>query len=535
MLLVASAMLLAACTKETAPDYNSETLTVNATITGSKTTADATGVRWNAGDEITVVCDGESYPFTTKSSGVTAPFTSTGGLTQGMVGDNSLVAYYACNMFGTFNIPQTQTITDGVSGSRLPMYAYTSSAPSEARIDMSFIPAASIIEVKLLPCEITVNKVEISPVREDGITGSMGGSFSVNPVSGKIISNGNIKSLEGVFQNAASVRNGLSVRMPAGWFSVDGGLKITITYNETSTYEEILFTDEVFSSYSGDGDEKSYKYIEIPVELFIGPRDYYVKADASQGSKGTSWEKPATLEYALASAESGSVIHIAAGTYTPSAPMKGYEGGDAAANTFEISSNISLRGGYPADAVTGAVADYTANQTIFSGSNSCHHVVCVTAPAESGKKVEISGLTISSGKSGGDGEIISAVNGKTYSDNYAGGLYASGSSLHLENVTISDNEGVSAAGAFLNGVNAEMINVRICGNASTANGGGYMDQLFHSGNVWMLRGEQYFRRSCCRTLHLFSCRGIFGRDCYRDDVLRQCQHRKFRRSLCPWR
>lgn len=473
-LTVCAALAFVGCKKEKEPDYGSKNLTIKASIAAVKSVVGQDGVQWAAGDEITVVCDGESYAFKTNAGGQTADFTTAENLTQAMVGENPLTAYYGCNMYGAFTIAQNQTVTAGVNSTKLPMYAYTSSAPAKAEIAMEFAPAASFIEIQLSAADLTVNKIELAPVDENKVTGNFAGQGSINALQGKVTQSGSIKSVCAIFEGGASAKSGLVAKLPVNWFSVEGGLNVIITYNDTQVYTETLFGSEVFASYSGTAAAPAYKYTVLPVEMVVGPRNFYVKADAA-GSKGLSWESPCTLDYALASAESGSTINIAAGTYTPAVALKGYEGSDAHLNTFEIASNIAIVGGFPANATTGATADPAANLTILDGKSNVYHVVCVTAVPTAGEKVSISGITICNGdgSAAADGKVTSAVNGKDYSDNYAAGICALGSDIELTNVTIKDNKGVSAAGAFFKGMeSAKFTGVTIKGNTSSANGAG---------------------------------------------------------------
>ncbi|HQO78972.1 MAG TPA: hypothetical protein PLG17_10740, partial [Thermodesulfobacteriota bacterium] len=67
--------------------------------------------------------------------------------------------------------------------------------------------------------------------------------------------------------------------------------------------------------------------------------DRYVDASAA-GGDGTSWETAFTdLQDALAAAADGDTIHVAQGTYVP---------GDTQNDSFVMTKNLTLLGGYPA-------------------------------------------------------------------------------------------------------------------------------------------------------------------------------------------
>lgn len=478
LLALASLASFISCDKEpkTGNDGKKE-LTIKASITATKVSATAEGVTWTAGDAVLVSCDGESYNFATTQSGANADFTSTDGLTQEMVGINPLTAFYGCTQFGAFTIPQNQIISGSASQTRLPMYAYTTAAPQKGEVAMAFTPAASMLEVTITPVDVTVNRVELIPVEETAVTGNVAGPGTVNAVTGKVTSTGNLKSVSANFQGGASAKNGLSFKMPVGWFSVTGGMKLVLTYNETSSYEELIWTEGEFKSYEGSGDSKSYKYLTAGIELIVGARDYYVAPDGKATSKGIRPEDPATLDYALSSADEGSVIHLAAGSYKPVRLLAGDETGNEKHKTFEISRGLTLIGEGP-------------DKTVLN-ADSTYHAVCVTALPEA--KVVIKNLAVKAGKNNDAeaGAVTSTVNGKDYSDNYGAGLYVIGSNIELENVLIAENNGASGVGAYLTGATASLKNVEVSGNKSTGNGCGIwasnsdltMDGCKVSGNI----------------------------------------------------
>jgi len=111
----------------------------------------------------------------------------------------------------------------------------------------------------------------------------------------------------------------------------------------------------------------------------------FVDHTATGSNNGTSWANAYTsLATAVNAATSGSNIDIAAGTYSP---------GNAATNTFSLSTGISLFGGY-ADGGSG-VRNVTANVTVLSGGGTCYHVVTT----QSGSTLD--GLTVTGGNANG--------------------------------------------------------------------------------------------------------------------------------------
>ena len=453
LLAMATAVALVSCQKENPVDeFNNKDLTITASVNHE-------GLSWKAGDGILVVCDGESYNFTTTGQGASAPFTSSDGLTQEKVGINPLTAYYGCTQFGAFTIAQNQIISAGESQTKLPMFAYTTTAPEKAAVAMEFTPAASLLSISISSADITLNKVELMPVEETGVVGNVAGAGTVNPVTGKVSYNGNLKSVSAIFQGGASLKNGLSFRLPIGWFSVTGGMKVVLTYNETSTYEEIIWDNGTFQSYAGSADSKAFKKHDVNIELVMGARDFYVAPDGKASSKGRTAADPTTLDAALSSAESGSVIHLAAGTYKPTRILLGDQNDAPSHKTFEIARGLTL---------VGAGTD----KTVLDADGALH-AVCVTAlPAE---KVVIKSLAITGGDTTegfDDNFVTSAVNDSKYSEGYGAGLYVIGSDIEIEDVLVSGNKGKNGVGAYLNGVKASVKNTVVSGNNSTGNGCG---------------------------------------------------------------
>lgn len=96
--------------------------------------------------------------------------------------------------------------------------------------------------------------------------------------------------------------------------------------------------------------------------------DYYVKTDG-QGD-GSSWEdamSPDSFAYILPKAPSGAVFHVAEGVYLPVLNWKG-EKSDGNDRRYTINSSVSIVGGYPSNAVTGAVSNPKSFKTVFDGS-----------------------------------------------------------------------------------------------------------------------------------------------------------------------
>jgi hypothetical protein len=87
----------------------------------------------------------------------------------------------------------------------------------------------------------------------------------------------------------------------------------------------------------------------------------HVKADAVGANDGTSWaDAYSDLQDALAVAESGNDVWVAAGTYLPGGP-------GARAATFQLRSGVGIYGGFAGTEVSRSERDPATNPTVLSG------------------------------------------------------------------------------------------------------------------------------------------------------------------------
>ncbi len=470
-------------------DYNSQALKIAATIEQSRTSVTSSSVAWAAGDEIKLVCESEEYAFSTATAGESAEFTSTSEITPATIEGCAVMAYYGCNSLGAYTIAQNQSVVGGVNQTKVPMYAYTTEAPEQAVLPLTFKPAASVLEVSFGSKAITVESISLSPAAGALVTGGgICGTFNVNALTGKVSAKNTLETITVTFDQSQNLENGLSVQIPIGWCTITGGLKLSISYNDGSLYEDVLWVDETVSTYAEVDGVQTYKYFVAEVEIDLGPRDWYVKADGNANAKGWNWEKPTTLSNALVNAAAGSTIHIAAGTYTPENYILGADGTNDVHKTFEVSKGLTLIGGYPADATTGAVADATNNASVLDGTLDttleaevyAYHVLLVTSP----EKVVLEGLTIQGGnnltatiepdKETGLGVVTSAINEVSIEDKSGAGIYIATSEVEMNNCVVCDNKGIQGVGVFAKDATLTINNSTFTRNANNGNGGGVM-------------------------------------------------------------
>ncbi len=482
ILIMMAVLSLAACKKENlTPEGENNQLTVLASIDGNL------GKEWKSGDEIKVVVADELYTFSTAQAGVSSEFTEEEGiLTADIIGSNAVTAYHNCaNMYGTFRIQAEQQYENGSSSAEIPMYAYTMNAPENNRLSMSFKPLASVLHLVIEPYDLSIEKIELKPAADATVSsGAMAGGYTVDAESGSVSVTNEINDITVAFSNPLDLSNGATVDIPMGWFSVEGGLELVLTYDGTKEYTSVIWTEGVVKSYNDNGGLKSAKLISETFEFDANafPRAYYVTVNGSADSKGLSWSQPTTLSSALENAVSGSVIHIAAGTYVPEKHIEYVEAENVVAakdefKSFAVLKNVSLIGGYPANPSAGAVSDPSSNNTILDGNGRSYHTLVVASPVVEGEKVVIEGITVKGGANALDQETLKSVFGEeeaqvSVNGNYAAGVSLLGTVVDMKNVTITGNNGHSGSGLYCYRSQVKMTGCSISNNTSVANGAG---------------------------------------------------------------
>lgn len=207
------------------------------------------------------------------------------------------------------------------------------------------------------------------------------------------------------------------------WVSFDpsygqGDATITVTVAANRTLDERTAT---ISAYVIKGENVTLPVTQAAASASDLATHYYVKTDGSADKDGLTWETATTLANAIDQAMNGDVIHVAAGSYVPSVPLTGMK--TALDNTFEIHSNFSMIGGYPADAAEGAVADPVANETILDGDHAVCHVVAVTAAKMNGMKASLDGFTIKNGSSQFSTVGSTTIGGVKFYQSYGSGHF----------------------------------------------------------------------------------------------------------------
>jgi autotransporter-associated beta strand protein len=175
------------------------------------------------------------------------------------------------------------------------------------------------------------------------------------------------------------------LRVTAGTFTASGTVDLAVSLPgpapSTTTYALINWEGSTAPGVSlsnfvlRPGSIKGQLYLLGPTLRFTMPSVIYVKALATGANTGTSWTDAYTdLQSALAAANAGTEIWVAAGTYYPTATA-------TPSATFQLESGVAIYGGFPG--VAGqegvfSVRNYATHATILSGeipgSNSRHVV-----------------------------------------------------------------------------------------------------------------------------------------------------------------
>ncbi len=201
---------------------------------------------------------------------------------------------------------------------------------------------------------------------------------------------------------------------------------------------------------------------------------WYVRADAGGGGDGTSWSSAYdAVQGALASAQPGDEIWVAAGTYRPG------DGSSPRSVRFLLAGSVALYGGFAGTESAREERDPALNGTILSGdlllddgpgftwrTDNCYHVVF--ADASSGGAT-LDGFTIRGGHANGSG-----------GDDTGGGIavveWGAGGALVLDNLIIEENHADDFGGGLY--VGEGNLSLRACtfrGNAAEDGGGLYTE------------------------------------------------------------
>jgi hypothetical protein len=186
----------------------------------------------------------------------------------------------------------------------------------------------------------------------------------------------------------------------------------------------------------------------------------YVQADAAGVGDGTSWADAYTdLQVALAVAEPGNDIWVAAGTYAPRGPNDR----TVRTATFQLRSGIGVYGGFVGTETSRDERDPATNLTVLSGDLNGNDLEVLAPPdlmSEPSRSDNSYHVVTGSGADETavlDGFVITGGNANGSGNTHGGGM------INVETVTVP--------------ANPTLVNCTFHGNSADRNGGGIYNEL----------------------------------------------------------
>ena len=240
----------------------------------------------------------------------------------------------------------------------------------------------------------------------------------------------------------------------------------------------------------------------LAVSIFMGcsvlntQAQIYVDANATKGANdGRSWSDAFTdLQLALDTAPEGTEIHVASGTYKPTAAPDGSTD-DNRDKAFHFNKNLVLKGSYnPVTSkqvftnpsiLSGDFNDddvITGSGSMLSITNNTENAYHVLITQRLTTETQIEGFLITGGNANGNGAILS-YSGKDFYNDAGAGMYHIASSPSIVNTVISGNAAdFSGAGMYNDASSPSIINTVFSGNIAAFDGGG-MYNFFGSPSI----------------------------------------------------
>lgn len=273
---------------------------------------------WQAGDQIsiTAMIDGTpyiknvAYKFASASSfGELFPVEDPILWNESLRGERSFFACWPykaaddgfaemnCAQFG-FSVPAKQTLTDGVNDAKPTLIGSASTSEQGQRpIALRFYNLFAVLNLHFNPFAGTVIKqIVIEPAQEGGLTGYLSASGIITNTGQMTVDESSDKITIECAGGGLDLKDGASVQLPIGRFTVTGGLKFSVSTTDGRTFSEVVFADEPWRSYLADasGNFSKAKYINHTVALEVVSDDVaddtvYFRDDLNWISTSTRW------------------------------------------------------------------------------------------------------------------------------------------------------------------------------------------------------------------------------------------------------
>ena len=205
----------------------------------------------------------------------------------------------------------------------------------------------------------------------------------------------------------------------------------------------------------------------------------YVNTAASGNNDGSSWQHAYTdLQAALAAAQGGDELWVAAGVYKPVTPSDVDNVTDAEREySFSLKNGVALYGGFVGNEAIKEHRDWLRNRTILSGDIDDNDVLEMGMTASALDIVGDNSYHVVRASSVDntailDGFVITAgmANGMI-PNNYGGGIYVENANPLLENLSFVGNMAVTGGGIYNHASSPTLNSVSFAGNSAGTGGG----------------------------------------------------------------
>ena len=278
-MFAALSALLCGCEREldNAQEIASEYLVIEAQAPVTKTDVTDGATSWEAGDQITVVYDGNSYTYTASTAGATTTFTSTAGITT-YDATKSCVAYYPAVNGGGVEVPSATTLTfqSGTqeNSSKAPLVGVPNTGNlTGGKLAMVFENVFSVLEIRVDAGELSspAKTLTVEPADASDFTGYLAGKGSVNVDTREVSTTSTSNKITLTFPSNTSLSKAMTIKVPVGRFTTNSGLKLTMTTNDNSTYTKNIYKTGLTSYKKSSAGVYSAIHLAKPVYAFANP------------------------------------------------------------------------------------------------------------------------------------------------------------------------------------------------------------------------------------------------------------------------
>lgn len=278
--LAALSALLCGCERELdnqIPVVESEYLVIEAQAPATKTDVTEGVTSWEAGDQITVVYDGNSYTYTASSAGTTTTFTSTAGITN-YDASKSCIAYYPAVSEAGVEVPSATTLVfqSGTqeNSSKAPLVGTPNTGNlSDGKLGMVFENVFSVLEIRVDAGELSspAKTLVIEPADPSDFTGYLAGKGTVDADTREVTTSSTSNQITLTFPSNTSLTSAMTIKVPVGRFTTESGLKLTITTNDDKTYSKTVYKTGLTTFKKSSGGVYSAIHFVKPVYAFAAP------------------------------------------------------------------------------------------------------------------------------------------------------------------------------------------------------------------------------------------------------------------------